>query len=248
MKKITYKERSKFYASEVEKTSDELELLKAIKNKYNISSVIICPCASGVYLEECSMNFEISYFIDIEKNMIDIINNNIIKHKITNIKTNICNMMNLNELNIKCNCIFALRQGIQYLNYSEFEVFLNNAYFVTDYIVLELFDFNLNGLLTYYNSKIKDGYFYFSKNFEFENKNIKRYNKHVHNGSSVEFYYKYFDKNNLIFKTNFRLYNYKYELTKEIIEKNNKFNIQEKIKRSNGSYIIVLNKKGRYNK
>ena len=240
MRKITYKERSKFYANEVTKSTDDVKLLIKIKDKYNINSGIICPCASGVYLCECSKMFKKSYFIDIEKSMIDIVNNNIIKHKIDNIKANVHNMVNINDLNIKCDCFFALNQGIQYLNYSEFEDFLNNMCLVVNYIVLDLFDFNLNGRLSYYNSKIKDDCFYFSKSFVFENKKIKRYNKHIHNGNYVDFYYQYFNKNALIFKTNFRLYNYKYELLKEIIEKNNKFYIQEKIIREDGSYIINI--------
>ena len=38
---------------------------------------------------------------------------------------------------------------------------------VTKYIVLELFDFNLGKTLTYYDSKVEDNKFYFSKQFTF---------------------------------------------------------------------------------
>ena len=170
MKEITYKERSNFYANEVKKNINDIKLLKSIKYKYNISSVIICPCASGVYLNECSKIFKKSYFIDIEKSMIDIVNDNILKNKVDNIKACTHNMVNLKDLKIKYDCIISLNQGIQYLNYSEFEEFLNNNYLVIDYIVLDLFNFNLDGMLPYYNSNIKDGEFYFSKSFMIKNK------------------------------------------------------------------------------
>ncbi len=240
MKEITYKERSNFYANEVKKNINDIKLLKSIKYKYSISSVIICPCASGVYLNECSKIFKKSYFIDIEKSMIDIVNDNILTNKVDNIKACTHNMVNLKDLKIKYDCIISLNQGIQYLNYSEFEEFLNNNYLVTDYIVLDLFNFNLDGMLPYYNSNIKDGEFYFSKSFMIKNKNIKRYNKHIHNNYYIDFYYKYFDERSLLFETNFRLYNYEYKLIKEIIEKNNKFQIQEKIDKNDGTYILVL--------
>lgn len=242
MKKITYKERSKFYANEVKKDINDIELLKTIRNKYNVKSVIICPCASGVYLDECSKMFEKSYFIDAEKDMIDIVNDNILKNKIANIKACTYNMININDLDINCDCIFALNQGIQYLDYAEFEEFLNNNYLVSNYVVFDLFNFNSDGTLSYYNSKIEDNKFYFSKNFMFRNKNIKRYNKHIHNGNYIDFYYQYFNEKNFLFETNFRLYNYEYKLIKEKIEKNNKFYIREKIERDNGTYIIVLKK------
>ena len=67
MKKITYKERATFYIQEVNKDYKKIKLLKTIKKKYNINSMVLCPCASGIYLRECSELFEESYFIDIEK-------------------------------------------------------------------------------------------------------------------------------------------------------------------------------------
>ena len=54
------------------------------------------------------------------------------------------------------------------------------------------------------------------------------------------FWYRYFDKDRLLYETNFRLYNYEYNWTKKIIEKSNKFSIQEKIEHTDGTYIIVL--------
>lgn len=54
------------------------------------------------------------------------------------------------------------------------------------------------------------------------------------------FWYRYFDKDRLLYETNFRLYNYEYNLVKKIIEKSNKFSIQEKIEHKDGTYIIVL--------
>ncbi len=242
MKRITYRERSKFYSKEVTKSLDDIILLSILKNNYNIDSAIICPCASGVYLDECSKLFKKSYFIDIEENMINIVNRSILKNKISNIKAINFNIININNLNIKSDCIFVLNQGIQYLNYSEFERFLNNIYFTVNYIVLHLFDFNSKGRLSYYNSNIKDNCFYFSKSFLFKGKQIKRYNKHIHDVNYTDFYYEYFYENKVIFKTNFRLYNYNYKWLEEMLKKNNKFYIQEKIMCENGSYVLVLNK------
>ena len=159
---------------------------------------------------------------------------------IKNVKTYICDMKNINELKIECDCIFALDQGIQYLNYSNFKNFLENSYSVTKYIVLELFDFNLGKTLTYYDSKIEDNKFYFSKQFTFNDLNIKRYNKHIHYKTHIEFWYQYFNKDNLVFETNFKLYNYEYNMIKKIVDKSNKFVIQEKNEAENGTYIIVL--------
>ena len=240
MKKITYKERATFYIQEVKKDYKKIKLLKAIKDKYDITSMALCPCASGVYLRECSEIFKESYFIDIEKTMINIINNQKEQQSIKNVKTYICDMKNINELKIECDCIFALDQGIQYLNYSNLKNFLENSYSITKYIVLELFDFNLGKTLTYYDSKVEDNKFYFSKQFTFNDLNIKRYNKHIHYKTHIEFWYQYFNKDNLIFETNFKLYNYEYNMIKKIVDKSNKFVIQEKIEDENGTYIIVL--------
>ena len=54
------------------------------------------------------------------------------------------------------------------------------------------------------------------------------------------FWYRYFDKDRLLYETNFRLYNYEYNCVKKIIEKSNKFSIQEKIEHKDGTYVIVL--------
>lgn len=240
MKKITYKERATFYIQEVNKDYKKIKLLKTIKKKYNINSMVLCPCASGIYLRECSELFEESYFIDIEKTMINIINDQIAQQNIKNVKTYICDMKNINELKIECDCIFALDQGIQYLNSSDLKKFLENSYSVTKYIVLEVFDFNLGKSLTYYDSKIEDNKFYFSKQFTFNELNIKRYNKHIHHKSYIEFWYQYFNKDNHLFETNFKLYNYEPNTIKKIVDRSNRFVIQEKIKDKNGTYIIVL--------
>ena len=112
MKKITYKERAMFYAQEVKKNHKNVKLLNTIRNKYNINYAVLCPCASGLYFEEFSKLFKQSYFIDIEKNMIDFINEqNKAKH-VKNVKTYVCNMKDINKLKIKCDCIFVLDQGI----------------------------------------------------------------------------------------------------------------------------------------
>ncbi len=243
MKKITYKERSMFYTNELQKNDDDIILLKLIKNKYNIKISLLCPCASGIYLAEFSKFFEKSYFVDIERSMIKEVKKNMLINHISNIETAICNMININNLNIKCDCIFSLNQGIQYLNYLEFEKFLNNVYFVTNYVVLSLFDFDQNGTLTYYNSQIADNSFYYSKSFLFMNKIIKRYNMHIHYDDFVNFWYFYYSNEELIFQTTFKLYNYKYNLVKKIVDKNGKFYIHEKFSNKNGTYAIVLAKK-----
>ena len=240
MKKITYKERAKFYTQEVKKDYKKIKLLKSIKNKYNITSIALCPCASGEYLRECSEVFKESYFIDIEKSMIKVVNGQIKYQGIKNVKTYICDMKNINELKIKCDCIFVLNQGIQYLNYSSLKIFLENCYLVTKYIVLEVFDFNFGKKLTYYESKVKDNIFYFSKQFKFNNLNIKRYNKHIHYKNHIKFWYQYFNKDNLLFETSFKLYNYEYNMLKKIVDKSNKFAIQDQIEVENGNYIIIL--------
>ena len=95
-------------------------------------------------------------------------------------------------------------------------------------------------VLTYYDSKVEDNKFYFSKQFTFNDLNIKRYNKHIHHKTHIEFCYQYFNKDNLLFETNFKLYNYEYNMIKKIVDKSNKFVIQEKIEDENGTYIIVL--------
>ncbi len=240
MKKITYKERAAFYSREVKKDMKNIKLLKAIKSKYYINYAVLCPCASGLYLEDYSKLFKESYFIDIEKNMIDFINEQKKRRKIKNVKTYVQDMKDINKLKIKCDCIFVLEQGMQYLNYSEFKTFLNNSYLVSEYIVLDLFNFNYGKFLPYYDSKIEDNKFYFSKRFTFKGLNIKRYNKHIHHKNYIDFGYRYFDKDNFLFETNFRLYNYEYNLVEKIIEKSNKFLIQEKVEYDNGTYIIVL--------
>lgn len=240
MKKITYKERATFYKQEVKKDYKKIELLKEIKDKYDITSIALCPCASGVYLKECSENFQESHFIDIEKSMIKIINIQKEQLGLKNVKTYTCDMKNINELNISCDCIFSLDQGIQYLNYSDLKIFLENSYLVTKFVVLELFDFNLGKSLTYYDSHVEDNKFYLSKQFTFNNLNIKRYNKHIHYKNHIVFLYQYFNKNNCLFETNFKLYNYEYKVIKKIVNKSKKFVIHEMKKSENGTYIIVL--------
>ena len=42
MKKITYKERATFYIQEVKKDYKKIKLLKAIKDKYDITSMALC--------------------------------------------------------------------------------------------------------------------------------------------------------------------------------------------------------------
>ena len=240
MKKITYKERAMFYTQEVKKNYKNVKLLNIIKNKYNINYAVLCPCASGLYFEEFSKLFKQSYFIDIEKNMIDFIDEqNKAKH-VKNIKTYICDIKDINKLKIKCDCIFVLDQGMQYLNYFEFKTFLDNSYLVSEYIVLDLFDFNSGKKLTYYDSEIEDNKFYFSKKFTFKKLDVQRYNKHIHHRNHIMFWYRYFDKDHLLYETNFRLYNYEYNWVKKIIEKSNKFSIQEKIEYKDGTYIVVL--------
>ena len=243
MKKITYKERSLFYNQEVQKDLKNIELLKTIKNKYKVSSALYCPCASGIYLCEFSKLFKESYFIDIEKNMIDFVNQQLKIKKIKNVKAFDCDMKDINTLKIKCDCIFVLDQGIQYLNYSEFKTFLDNSYFVAEYIVLDLFDFNFGKKLFYYDAKIEDNKFYFSKDFTFKGLNIKRYNYHIHYNDYIEFCYQYFNENILLFETKFKLYIYRYEELKKIVEDSNKYLVKEKFEYKNGRYIVVLKKR-----
>jgi len=240
MKKITYKERAAFYTQEVKTEPENIKLLNKIKNKYNINYATFCPCASGLYLKDFSRIFNESYFIDIEKNMINFIDERKIKNNIKNVKTYICDMKNINILKIKCDCIFVLDQGMQYLDYSEFKTFLDNSYLVSEYIVLDLFDFNSGKKLMYYDSKIEDNKFYFSKDFTFKELNIRRYNKHIHHKDYIMFCYRYYNRENLLYETNFRLYNYDYNQVKKIIEKSNKFLILEKIEHKNGAYTIIL--------
>lgn len=247
MKKITYKERAKFYTNEVKKDSKQLNLLKKFKKKYNINTMILCPCASGVYLNDCSEIFKQSYFVDIEKTMIDIIKKNKVESGIKNVETCICNMKNINSLKIKCDCIFALDQGIQYLNHFEFKLFLKNSYLISKYIILELFDFNLGKKLSYYNSKFNDNELYFSKSFIVNGVNFKRYNKHIHHKKYIDFYYQYFNENSYIFETNFRLYNYDYNTVEKIIDESGKYIILEKLENCNGAYVLLLSKKNERN-
>ena len=130
MKQITYKERAMFYTQEVKKSQKNIKLLNTIKNKYNINYAVLCPCASGLYFEEFSKLFKHSYFIDIEKNMIDFIDEqNKAKH-VKNIKTHICDMKDINKLKIRvCQEKCVSNQNIIYkiikeLNYNIYGICL----------------------------------------------------------------------------------------------------------------------------
>lgn len=240
MKIITYNERSSFYNNEVRKSYRDICLLKDIKGKYGIGTSIFCPCASGIYLEEFSKLFSYSYFIDIEEKMVECVNKKLTAKNIDNVMAYVHNLIYLNQLNIESDCIFVLNQGIQYLNKKEFLMFLDNSYKITRYIVLSIFDFESNGYLSYYDSRIQDEVYYLSKMFKIKNTIYRRYNKHSHEKNCINITYKYFVNDGFKFKTNFKLYNYKYE---EIIKINQKYSIVDKKIYDNGECIIVLKRR-----
>lgn len=244
MKKITYKERAKFYDFECQKEKYVLDFLKDFKSTYNISQALCCPCGTGIYLEDFSMLFRKSIFADLEPEMILYLEQKIKLKKIKNIIGKICDINNINEIGTTVDAIFIFNQGIQFLDLDCFNSFLNLAQEITNYLVLDLFDFLNIGHLSYYNSSIEDNVFYFSKEFNIKSYNIKRYNSHIHEKNSILLKYKYTHNNNPIYESILQLYNYNYQIIKDIIHKNKYFKIIDVYMRKNGNYILTLKRNG----
>lgn len=240
---IDYSERSKFYDFEVGKEFIITQILEDISRKYNFKSTILCPCASGTYLKEFSDLFSKSYFFDIEKNMVDMVNNKISKNFISNVTAKIIDLNNINDCGINCDCIFLLNQGVQYLNIEQFTNFLIKSYQTSNYILLDIFDFELNGKLTYYDSEIKDDKLYLSKEFIYNHIKVQRFIKHVHEIDSIKFIYKYFINKSEKYNTSFKLYNYKIDVIKNIINNSSKYEIEEFFINENGRYIFMLKRR-----
>ncbi len=248
MKKINYSDRSSFYDFEVSKDEKIMFFLKEIANKLNIKKIINCPCASGVYLEEFSNYYENSLFIDIDDKMIDRVNKKIIKYNYKNVKTLKLDIKKLYELDDNMDCIIMLNQGLQYIKMKELEKLLKKLN--TNYLILDLFDFTKGGQLTYFDSNKYDEY-YLSREFNINNKNIKRYNRYIIKDGKVYFKYVYYVNNSKVCETEFELYNYSFESINDVIKESNyeliniygdyEFKTYSNVK---GHYILILRRCG----
>lgn len=244
MKKIDYSIRSFFYDFEVKRDRKIVKFLEKIPMKYCIKSTINCPCASGIYLNEFSVNYSKSIFVDINKEMIDKVSKKIHDNNISNIEILKSDIRDICELKDNVDCIMMLNQGLQYISVSDFEKTLKNLN--VNYLILDLFDFNKNGKTQYFNKNKKDKY-YLSKKFLIGNKIVKRYNKWFKNGDKIYFDYAYYINNRKEYETHFELYNYVLDDVYKIIRKSNYklVNIYgtysfKKYSPNKGHYILVL--------
>lgn len=246
VKKINYNERAKFYDSEIKLDNKLIKLLYYTKNKFNFKTVVLCPCGSGRYVNFFEKLFMKSFFIDIEKSMLNKINKKIMAKKLKKIKTIELNMNNIIEAKkfFDCfDCIYCFNQGIQYLDLREFNFFLNSASLISKYLILDLFDFNSGKMLVYYDNRYKNNQLYLSKVFKYNNFIIKRYNRHKVYKKYTNFKYIYFFNNKKKYTTTFKLYNYPCSFIKKIIKNNEKFKIIKNINYLNGRYILILKRK-----
>jgi len=244
MKKITYKERSKFYSSEIEKNKYLFNFLIALKNRLKINSTVLIPCASGIYSDDFSKVFELNYFMDIEESMIEELKLNLSLNKIKNIYPLVKNMND--SLNIKVDAIFVLDQGIQFLNHKEFYNFLKIQMKFSKYIILDMYDFfsNNDDKLNYYNNKENINY----KEFIFNNKLYKREITYKKDSKGIKLFYNYNnDKHKNIYNSNIYLYNYNLKQTINIINSIKKIKIKSIYKNylfepylNNNRYILIL--------
>ncbi len=244
MRKISYKERANFYDYEITKEKNIIEDLQTYKEKINIKKIVYCPCGSGIYLEEISSLYDESLLFDLEENMIKYLNKKIKEKNIKNVKTKILNMLNIDDVKDNYDCIFVFNQGIQYLTLDEFNIFLKKSSKVSEYIILDLFDFSKKGKISYYDSNIKDNILYISKTFNIDKVIIERKNKHFHQEDGIKFEYYYYTDKILNKKTSFKLYYYSTENIEKIINNNNKYKIVElKENAEKGRYTVVLKRR-----
>lgn len=244
MRKIDYRERSNFYDLEVKKNKKIVNFIRRVSRDYNINSIINCPSASGIYLKEFFECFDNSIFIDIEKKMIDTVKQKIEENKYTSIDTKILDIKDLYKLNKKADCIIMLNQGLQYVSLKDFKELLNKI--DVRYIIIDLFDFNKKGKLSYFNSN-KENKSFFTSKFKYNGKLIKRYNKFKKMNNKVIFEYEYFNNNTQIYSTKFILYNYEFFEVNKIIKSSN-YNLLKvfgdynfkKFSKKSGHFILVL--------
>lgn len=239
-KTITYKERSMFYDNEYSKEKYICLYLKYLAKKYKFTSSICCPCSTGIYFKEFSNHFKLNYFIDINSEMIKQLVEKLEINRFTNVIPLVYDMRKIKKLRIIVDCFISLNQGIQYLSIDEFKFFLRNIKETANYIVLDLFDFSMDGKLKYYDSSFNDNIEYFSKQIKYNDKTLKRYNVHHHKKDYVIIDYRYMIKNNVIFTSQIKLFNYPYEVVKNIIVKEKIYKIVEMKKYDQGNYIILL--------
>lgn len=240
MKNISYKERSYFYDNEYIKEKYVCSYLKHLKKRYQFTSSICCPCGTGIYFKEFSRYFKLNYFVDINCEMIKKLVEKLEKNKIDNITSLVCDMRKIKTLEINVDFFISLNQGIQFLNLNEFKNFLSNIKETANYIVLDLFDFSIDGKLKYYDSHFDDNVEYFSKDIKYNNKILKRYNIHHHQKDYVTIDYKYMDKNGIVFTSQIKLFNYPYEVINDIILKEKIYKVIEIRKYKQGNYILLL--------
>lgn len=239
-KEITYEERSMFYDNEYVKKKYICLYLKYLANQYKFTSTICCPCGTGIYFEEFSNYFKSNYFIDINCEMIKKLLEKLKVNKFTNVIPLVYDMKKIKKLRISVDCFVSLDQGIQFLSIDEFKLFLKNIKETAEYIVLDLFDFNVDGKLEYYDSGFEDNIEYFSKKIKYNDKILKRYNVQHHKKDRIIIDYKYVIENNAIFTSQIQLFNYPYEVIKDVIVKGKIYKIVEMKKYNQGNYIILL--------
>jgi len=250
MNEISYDERAKFYDNEVTVDSTKIDFFRKIKEALNINTSIYCPCATGIYLDSFSKIFTQSIFADINPNMIKKISEKLGLKKISNITTEVIDIKKMNEINQKIDCIFVLDQAVQYINRTDFKKFLINSYYISKYIVLDMFDFKKEGILSYFNSNFITGDFYESKRFKVDGKTVVRTNKHLFYGDNkITFYYHYKTDDNREYSTEFTLNNYSYKSTLDVINETKLYKVINEYKDyqmgdydSLGHFIIILEK------
>lgn len=241
--KIDYSIRSKFYDEEVYEDQTLLSLIDFLKNKFDLQKIIYCPCASGVYLETFSKMFCYSYFVDLNKSMVHVVNEKIELYKIKNVEALNLNMININKLEDSVNCVFVLHQGIQYLQEYEIFKFLDHASSIP-YLFLDMFDFSKEGKTTYFDSSFQNNVHYLSKQFYYQQQLVKRYNQHMQFQDKINFRYIY-DISGQLFQTEFELYNYSFEKIKNIICQHGKYHIRYVYcdSHNEGHFILFLERK-----
>ena len=249
MNKISYDERAKFYDKEVMIDPIKIKFFQKIKRELNLNKTLYFPCASGIYLDTFSTVFDKSYFADINYKMIEELSKKIFASKIDNVYASVLDLRDVNNVSENVDCIFVLDQAMQYIDYEDFEKFLINASLVTKYIVLDIFDFNKEGILSYFNSTISNNEFYKSKEFELEDKKVTRYNSHKVEKDKITFQYNYETSLKEKHSTSFILNNYSLESTLEIIKRTGKYKIANCFKDYNmnnydnaGQFILILEK------
>lgn len=239
--------RVKFYDNEVLKDNNILSFVKLCIENFDLHKCVYCPSATGIYYKEFSKLFDKALFLDIDPQMVEYLNKKINFANIKNIDVKISDIRKIGKYKDLYDSMFFFNQGLQYIPLEDFKKILEEK--LSKYVILDLFDFNKKGKLSYFDSE-KNDMNYLSKRFTYKDKVINRYNKHSIFNDKILYEYNYVENNNSIKKIDFEMFNYPFKLVKDIVLKSKVYKIEKiygdydcsEYNNDLGHYILVLSR------